>query len=354
MPNNYKNIAKSLINWYLIHKRDLPWRQTKDPYPVWLSEVILQQTRVAQGLPYYETFLEEFPTVSHLADASQEKVLKLWQGLGYYSRARNLHTAAQYVSEELQGTFPPNYKELLALKGVGDYTASAIASICYEEPVAVVDGNVYRVLSRLFADATPINTPKGVKRFKQLAQELLDEEQPGTFNQAIMEFGARQCVPQNPDCDSCVLKDSCRAFQQDAVGEFPVKLKKQKIKKRYFNYLVFLSDEGETLLQQRTGKGIWQNLYEFPLVETSKTVSGKRLQKNEQFQRITDDYASIEINEFQQKEIVHKLSHQHLYAKFWIVRVPKVHNGISIENIHDYPVPVLIQNFIEEFSVFNS
>ncbi|MCT8339095.1 A/G-specific adenine glycosylase [Flavobacteriaceae bacterium TK19130] len=354
MPNNYKNIAKSLINWYLIHKRDLPWRQTKDPYPVWLSEVILQQTRVAQGLPYYETFLEEFPTVSHLADASQEKVLKLWQGLGYYSRARNLHTAAQYVSEELQGTFPPNYKELLALKGVGDYTASAIASICYEEPVAVVDGNVYRVLSRLFADATPINTPKGVKRFKQLAQELLDEDQPGTFNQAIMEFGARQCVPQNPDCDICVLKDGCSAFQQDAVSELPVKLKKQKVKKRYFNYLVFISDEGETLLQQRTGKGIWQNLYEFPLVETSKTVSEKRLQKNEQFQRITDDYASLEINEFRQKEIVHKLSHQHLYAKFWIVRVAKVHNGISIQNIHDYPVPVLIQNFIEEFSVFNS
>ena len=262
------NFAKLLVSWYLDNRRPLPWRSTTDPYRIWLSEIILQQTRVDQGKPYYLSFVKSFPKVEDLASASEEEVLKLWQGLGYYSRARNLHASAKYVSNVLRGIFPSNYKDLLALKGVGDYTASAIASICYGEPVAVVDGNVYRVLSRIYGIDTPINSTEGVRQFKQLAQELLDKKDPATFNQGIMEFGATHCKPQNPLCDSCHFAAKCIAYNQNRIAELPVKLKKQKVKSRHFNYLVFISDKGETILEQRKGKGIWEGLYECPLVET--------------------------------------------------------------------------------------
>lgn len=269
------SLSKQLIFWYLQNKRELPWRKTKDPYRVWLSEIMLQQTRVAQGLPYFLKFTEAFPTVFDLAKAEESEVLKLWQGLGYYSRARNLHFTAKYISEELEGVFPKSYKELLQLKGVGDYTASAIASICYDESFAVVDGNVYRVLSRYFGVATSINSTKGIKEFKELAQTVIDETQPGVYNQAIMDFGALHCKPQNPLCDECPLAESCVALANNSVKELPVKEKKIKIKKRYFNYLVPVTEDNQTVLEERVGKGIWQGLYQFPLVETKKKRTKK-------------------------------------------------------------------------------
>ena len=218
------SFSKIVIRWYSGNNRKLPWRETQNPYFIWLSEIILQQTQVKQGLPYYEAFVKNFPTIYDLAAAEEQTVLKLWQGLGYYSRARNLHFTAQYIVNECNGVFPNTYKTLLKLKGVGDYTASAIASICFGEATAVVDGNVYRVLARYFGIDTPINTTDGIKQFKALAQELIDKKDPATFNQAIMEFGAMQCRPKTPDCLFCPLSTSCIAYNKGRVGELPVKL----------------------------------------------------------------------------------------------------------------------------------
>ena len=232
------DFSNSLIKWYLQNKRDLPWRNTIDPYFIWLSEIMLQQTRVAQGMPYFFAFTEAFPTVFDLAKASEQEVLKLWQGLGYYSRARNLHKTAQYVAFELDGKFPDNYKALLSLKGVGDYTAAAIASFSYNEVVPVVDGNVFRVLSRVFDIEADISQPASKKIFQELAMELMPKDHPAIFNQAIMEFGALQCVPKNPDCTICVMNDGCLALKMDKVNQLPVKLKKTKVTNRFFNYFI--------------------------------------------------------------------------------------------------------------------
>ena len=332
----------------------MPWRETKDPYRIWLSEIILQQTRVAQGLPYYVKFAETYPDVNALAAAPEEKVMKLWQGLGYYSRARNLHFTAKYVVNELGGVFPKTYKELLKLKGVGDYTASAIASICYDEPTAVVDGNVYRVLSRVFGIATPINTTSGIKQFKALAQELIDTSQPGTFNQALMEFGARHCVPQNPDCTRCIFATTCVALEESQVAAWPVKLKNLKIKKLYFNYIVPLSTDGKTVLQQRTNKGIWQKLYEFPLVETEQLVEAEALNKNKSFVELKNRFKFESVILYNETPIVHKLSHRTIETRFWIAECGKLDKkGIAISEITDFPVPVLIDSFISSFSDFH-
>ena len=345
--------AKNLIDWYLDNKRDLPWRSTKDPYFIWLSEIILQQTRVAQGTPYYLAFTSAFGDVKSLADAPQAKVLKLWQGLGYYSRARNLHIAAKYVANELDGIFPATYKGLLELKGVGDYTASAVGSICFDLPNAVVDGNVYRVLSRIFGISTPINTTQGVKDFKALAQQLLDTSQPGTYNQALMEFGARFCVPQNPNCEQCLFQYKCDAYKNKQVSVLPVKLKKLKVKKRYFNYIVLLSEDQKTVLQQRTDKGIWQQLYEFPLVETQQVVDEFELREELQFNQISALYGIDTLTLYKEKAVIHKLSHQHLYTRFWIAQTKsKLPQGLPIDKIDTYAVPVLISNFISEFEGF--
>jgi len=345
--------AKNLIDWYLDNKRDLPWRSTKDPYFIWLSEIILQQTRVAQGTPYYLAFTSAFGDVKSLADAPQAKVLKLWQGLGYYSRARNLHIAAKYVANELDGIFPATYNGLLELKGVGDYTASAVGSICFDLPNAVVDGNVYRVLSRIFGISTPINTTQGVKDFKALAQQLLDTSQPGTYNQALMEFGARFCVPQNPNCEQCLFQYKCDAYKNKQVSVLPVKLKKLKVKKRYFNYIVLLSEDQNTVLQQRTEKGIWQQLYEFPLVETQQVVDEFELREELQFNQISALYGIDTLTLYKEKAVIHKLSHQHLYTRFWIAQTKsKLPQGLPIDEIDTYAVPVLISNFISEFEGF--
>ncbi|MBV1888147.1 MAG: A/G-specific adenine glycosylase [Urechidicola sp.] len=350
--------SKSLIYWYLREKRDLPWRNTDNPYFIWLSEIILQQTRVDQGMSYYLKFIDQFPTVLDLANAKEYDILKLWQGLGYYSRARNLHFSANYIVDELDGIFPNTFSEILKLKGVGDYTASAIASICFNEPRAVVDGNVYRVLSRYFRIETPINSSRGIKEFKNLAQELLDENNPATHNQAIMEFGARMCKPQNPDCTICPLNDSCIALQQNKIKSLPVKDKKVKIRKRYFNYLVMISDNGKTKLNMREGKGIWQNLYEFPLIESENEIEVKELINQDNFKKlVANNKVSIQL--YNKDVIIHKLSHQHIFTKFYIVKnCADIDAEISWKKIDDFPVPKLIHNFIEElkstdiFSIF--
>lgn len=356
MPEKRTFFSNILITWYLKHKRDLPWRNESAPYLIWLSEIILQQTRVEQGLPYYLNFVERFPTVHELAAASEDEVLKLWQGLGYYSRARNLHHTAQHIACDLKGEFPTSYPELIKLKGIGDYTASAIASICSGEPTAVVDGNVYRVLSRIFGVATPINSAAGVKEFKQLAQQLIDVSQPGTFNQALMEFGARHCVPQNPDCSNCVFASRCEALKNDSVANLPVKLKQRPTRKRYFNYLVVLcQSQHTTLLKQRTSKGIWRNLYEFPLVETFVAVSKEQLQGTEQFVALSEQLDVAEITRYNEAPVIHKLSHQHLYTTFWIATIKKASTAfVPISEVRKYPVPVLIENFISEFTAFKN
>jgi len=360
MSINTTFFRKKLILWYLQNKRDLPWRGTTNPYFIWLSEIILQQTRVAQGLPYYLKFLTAFPTIDELANAQEAIVLKLWQGLGYYSRARNLHFTAKYITNELNGIFPSTYSELLKLKGVGDYTASAIASICYHESAAVVDGNVYRVLARVFGVTFPINSTIGIKEFKLLAQQLIDTDQPGTYNQAIMEFGARYCVPQNPDCNNCIFNDKCEAFASKKVALLPVKLPKAKIIKRYFNYIVVHSEDQKTILQQRTEKGIWQQLYEFPLIETEKEINYSHLKELQEYRTLSDVWNIQSLFLYNDISIVHKLSHQHLYTRFWIAEVAQLPGGvfktkqkkIPVAKVHGYAVPILIENFISDFPGF--
>jgi len=340
----------TLINWYSIKKRELPWRKTINPYYIWLSEIILQQTQVKQGLPYYEAFVAQYPTIFDLAEASETSILKLWQGLGYYSRARNLHATAKHIVNELNGEFPTNYKDLLKLKGVGDYTASAIASIAFNEVAAVVDGNVYRVLSRYFGIDTAINSSLGIKEFKSLASSLIDKEQPATYNQAIMEFGALQCKPKNPDCSICPLKDGCVALQKKIVDVLPVKLKKTKVTTKYFNFLVCIDHNKKTLFEKRINKGIWQNLYQFPLIESNQSLNA------EEFHLLNLDHSFLKTTPFDyalynETDIVHKLSHQHLYTKFWIIEIAQLPTeAIPIKSLTKYPAPVLISDFINTFS----
>lgn len=344
------DFSKTLTYWYSEYKRNLPWRGTKDPYLIWLSEIIMQQTQIRQGLPYYKAFLARFPRVFDLAAADENEVLKLWQGLGYYSRARNLHFTARYVANELNGEFPKTYKELLKLKGVGDYTASAIASICYNEAHAVVDGNVYRVLSRYFGIDTPINITAGIKLFKNRARDLLPKDNFGDYNQAIMEFGARQCKPQSPDCSKCPLNKTCSALQLDMVRHLPVKTNRVKITRKHFNYLVFISKDRTTILHKRTTKGIWQNMYQFPLAETDKDLLQEDFIIDPTIRRILNG-SEYNLDLYNEQPIAHKLSHQHLYTKFWILTVDELpQEGVEISKIESLPVPTLISNFIREFN----
>lgn len=339
--------SKTLITWYLKNKRELPWRKTTNPYFIWLSEIILQQTRVDQGLDYYLRFINSYPTVFELANAQENEVLKLWQGLGYYSRARNLHASAKYIVNECKGEFPNTFKEIIKLKGVGDYTASAIASISFNEPTAVVDGNVYRVLSRYFGIDTPINSTKGIKEFKALAQEVIDTDDPATHNQAIMEYGARMCKPQKPDCYICPLNNSCVALASKKVDSLPVKIKKLKIKNRYFNYMVVHTSDGFTVINERKGKGIWQNLYQFPLIETQRVIDLEELIQEKEFKSLFG-LQDLTIQQFNSVPIVHKLSHQHLYTTFWVIDTKDLAQATTPWKMVDkYPVPILIHNFIE-------
>lgn len=340
--------SNRLIQWYLENKRDLPWRNTSNPYKIWLSEIILQQTRVAQGLPYYIRFVENFPTVFDLANASEEQVLKLWQGLGYYSRGRNLHKTAQIIAFEFNGTFPKTYNELLQLKGIGTYTAAAIASFSQKEVVPVVDGNVFRVLARYFNVETDISSATAKKEFTALANELIDKKQPDLFNQALMEFGALQCVPKNPNCINCIFNESCAALQKKKVDLLPIKLNKTKVTERFFNYLVLEDKNGNSLIQQRTFKGIWHNLYEFPLLESEKELNEKEIiKKISTTSFLTNELVSIK--PFDEKSVLHLLSHQRLKIRFWDIKVKgNIENGISKEALKKFPFPIVIFNFIEK------
>ncbi|GAL73754.1 A/G-specific adenine glycosylase [Nonlabens ulvanivorans] len=337
-----------LIKWYEIHKRDLPWRATQDPYRIWLSEVILQQTRVNQGLPYYENFVNTYPTVYQLAAAPQENVLKLWQGLGYYSRARNLHMAAQQVVD-MGGLFPDSYKELLKLKGVGDYTAAAIASFAYKEVVPVVDGNVYRVLSRIYGISTPINESAGIKEFKKLASQLIDHNQPDVYNQAIMEFGALQCLPRNPDCGTCPFSDDCIALSDNRIDELPVKIKKAKVKKLHHHYIVLQTPQDNTMLQERPQSGIWAGLFEFPFIESDGALLSVEFRDKLQQQEWWSGFRFRE-SVYNHDPIIHKLSHRKIHAYFWIVEIDQeIENGITIQQAFQKPLHILMHRFMSSF-----
>ncbi len=337
-----QNFSHILIRWYAHHKRTLPWRDVNDPYLVWLSEIILQQTQVSQGLPYYEKFVGAFPDVFSLANADEQQVLKLWQGLGYYSRARNLHHTARVVAREMNGEFPTTYKGLILLKGVGDYTAAAIASICFGEAVPTVDGNVYRVLSRVFGIKTPINEHKAKAEFKALAQSLMAIRSPGLFNQAIMEFGALQCAPKNPDCERCPMMQMCFAFEHRIIEQLPVKLKKVRIKKRFFDYLIFKLPNDKTLLHKRENKDIWRHLYQFPLIESQTFPDLETIHKKA--------HAIAQVNRLKlltPEPIRHKLTHQDISIRFWeIVSDKVIDDSLDWTLVGEYPLPIAIHKFL--------
>lgn len=340
--------VKNILLYYKHNKRELPWRDTKDPYKIWLSEIILQQTQVKQALSYYLQFIQKFPTVQHLANATEDEVLHLWQGLGYYSRARNLHYAAKQIIKEFNGQFPATYQDILKLKGIGHYTAAAIASIAYNLPYAVLDGNVYRVLSRYFGIETPIDTTEGKKYFQNLAQELLDRQNPSEYNQGIMEFGATYCKPANPDCLHCVLNKYCIAFHQKKVEKLPVKSKIILKKNRYFNYFIFIEDKKYTYIQKRNNADIWRGLYQFYLVESKNKLLSLKEIKNFLAEKLIS-FQSIDIS----NTYKHILTHQTLFIQFINVYISKSKLKLDIKKIplhqlHQYPFPIVIKNFIRE------
>lgn len=346
-------LAPTLEQWYEHHKRDLPWRHTRDPYRIWLSEIILQQTRVAQGKPYYERFVSAYPTVADMALADEQSLLRLWQGLGYYSRARNLHQTARYVTEQLAGEFPKTYQDLLKMRGIGAYTAAAIASFAFGERVAVVDGNVYRVLARIFGIDQDITTTTAKKTFATLAGRLIHyAADPATFNQAIMEFGAIQCTPVAPDCLLCPLQQRCVAYQTGRQHKLPVKAKKAPVRERYFNYLVFRNGN-KLAMGERTDRDIWQNLYDFYLIETDEPVPALRdlLVPDSVAGLVQKGGASAP-----RIETTQLLSHQRIRAVFYPINLPEeaispLPSGLqwySIEQISHLPKPVLITNYLEK------
>ncbi|MFC6996203.1 A/G-specific adenine glycosylase [Rufibacter roseus] len=346
--------SSTLKNWYHRHRRPLPWRETRDPYAIWLSEVILQQTRVRQGLPYYLSFMERFPTVHDLANAPEDEVLRLWQGLGYYSRARNLHFTAKQVVSEFGGRFPEGYHGLLQLKGVGSYTAAAIASFAYKEQVAVLDGNVYRVLARVFGRHENIAAPASKKVFEKLANELIPVDEPDTYNQAIMEFGAIQCTPVAPDCLFCPLQQVCFAFQNGLVQTLPVKEKAKSSRARFFHYFVFQL-EGQLYLKKRPGNDIWQGLYDFFCLETDTAHPSTDYLQQQLNQSLGIDISAPTPTG---KIYKHILSHQKISAQFYLIPLDsrlreKESNNIglqlySLSQIEELPKPILIDSFLKE------
>jgi A/G-specific adenine glycosylase len=347
--------TQNLIRWHESHNRPLPWKGEKNPYLVWLSEIILQQTRVEQGLPYFEKFRQRFPDVHSLAAATEDEVLKLWEGLGYYSRARNLHQTARFVSQQLAGRFPESFADLRLLKGIGDYTAAAIASFAFGLPHAVVDGNVFRVLARVFGIFQATDSAASKKKFRELAEKLLDKEQPARYNQAIMDFGASQCTPANPACSVCPMNTFCSAHQHHLVNELPVKSKKITRSTRYFNYLVINHNDGY-YIRKRTENDIWKNLYEFPMIETTVPYGeyqslGTELEKRGL--RLWPDYAPpVLISTVRQV-----LTHQVIEAKFW--NFPALQNPVryndwelcDISNLKMRAFPLIVSKFIKQNSL---
>lgn len=341
--------CKRLLDWYEENKRDLPWRESDNPYLIWISEIILQQTQVKQGYGYYLRFIERFPDLLSLAEATEEEVMKYWQGLGYYSRARNLHAAAR----SMQGVFPTTYQGVRALKGVGDYTAAAICSFAYGMPYAVVDGNVYRVLARYLGIDTPIDTAAGKKLFAALAQEMLDKNRPALYNQSIMDFGALQCTPSKPACHTCPLSDSCEALAKGCVDQWPVKQHKVKSVNRYFNY-IYVRIGAYTVLKKRTEADIWQNLFEFPLVESPTHLSEEEFLRSEELTALLIPGEEVAIRPLW-LNVKHVLSHRVIYANFYEVVLPEnsaAFGGylkIKQEELEQYAVSRLVHLFIEKY-----
>lgn len=350
------DITEKLLGWYSANKRTLPWRGESDPFRIWLSEIILQQTRVEQGLPYYLRFISTFPGVSDLARASESQVLRLWQGLGYYSRARNLHKTAKQIMEHHNGNFPTTFQQLIKLPGIGDYTAAAIASIAFNQPVPAVDGNIKRIISRILNLEENIQSAKTYKRIKDTCKEMMAQHDPGTFNQALMDLGALQCTPKNPKCPLCPVQDHCLAYSENTVNERPVKYKKQKKTVRYFNYLVIESvKNGNThiYIEQRKQKDIWTHLYQFPLCESTELWDKKSL--IHQLKRFLPEQDNLIVSSIS-RPYKHLLSHQTIHARFFRVQilesVPVSANtswvSIPRENISDYAIPRLIEQYLEE------
>jgi A/G-specific adenine glycosylase len=345
--------APTLERWYEHHKRDLPWRHTRDPYRIWLSEIILQQTRVAQGKPYYERFVDTYPTVADMARADERDLLRLWQGLGYYSRARNLHQTARYVTNELDGKFPDSFRELLKMKGIGVYTAAAIASFAFGERVPVVDGNVYRVLARVFGIDQDITTTTAKKTFAALAERLIESAgDPATYNQSIMEFGAIQCTPVSPDCLLCPLQQQCVAYLTGRQNRLPVKARKAPVRDRFFNYLVFRNN-GKVALKERTDRDVWQSLYDFYLLETDEP------QPTFRDLVLPESVAALLAQgrpAGEPVETIQLLSHQRIRAVFYVIDLPdglieSLPAGLqwyTIDQARQLPKPVLVTNYLEK------
>ena len=328
----------------------MPWKGETDPYKIWLSEIILQQTRVEQGWDYYNRFVKTFPSIEKLARASEQKVFKLWEGLGYYTRCKNLLATAKFIASEKKGKFPNNYDDILVLKGVGPYTAAAIASFAFNLPHAVVDGNVFRVLSRFFAIDTPIDNGTGKKQFTALAEELLDKKQAGIYNQALMDFGAVVCKPKNPLCTACPLKTECRAFAQDKIDKLPVKAGKINKKKRWFYYFV-VEENGKILVKKRGPKDIWENLYEFTLLETQSSATIDFLRKAEIIKNLYTK-SKFEIKHIS-KLYKQQLSHQTIQGRFIYVTIKnniqlKGYKAVTYKEITKLPFPKFITAYLAE------
>jgi len=349
---NFLFFSQKLANWYAVNHRNLPWRNINDPYRIWISEIILQQTRIVQGLEYYNRFVRRFPNVRSLAESSEREVLKYWQGLGYYSRARNLHAAARSIVSEYDGEFPCRYEDVLRLKGIGEYTAAAIVSFAWNQPYPVVDGNVYRFLSRLFAIDEPIDTSKGKKYFTELAAELMDGSQADAFNQAIMEFGALQCVPSSPDCGICPFRNECLAYSHRTIACYPVKQNKTQTKNLYLYYF-HIHDAEHLYLKQRQGRGIWQNLFEFPLIESKNALSFEEIIQAFSSKKWFPDNLTCDFR-LKTENRKHVLSHRILYANFYELKLkhlpdaPKELIRIAHTTMDDYPVHRLMQFYLEK------
>jgi len=340
------------MKWYDRNKRDLPWRETGDPYKIWISEVILQQTRVAQGIDYYLRFIQAFPDVASLARAETDEVMKLWQGLGYYTRARHLHEAARQITRQYRGKLPCSYDELITIRGIGEYSAAAIASMAFHEPVPLVDGNVFRVISRLFMIGFQQGTGAAKKAVRKIAWEIMNPEKPGLHNQAIMEFGAIQCTPKNPGCSVCIFRANCKAYRNGKVEEYPVTGKKGKLRDRFFNYLFIRTGEN-TVIRKRKGNDIWKGLYEFPLIETSTDIPKHNLPGSADWNALFAGVQPVVITVSDTDK--HLLSHQRIHARFFIITLESLspllieeYLSIPVRDLGKYPVPRLIERFLGE------
>lgn len=347
------DFADEITHWYQLHKRDLPWRQSTDPYVIWLSEIILQQTRVDQGKPYFYRFLEKYPDVSAFANATEEEILKLWQGLGYYSRARNMLKTAQFIQREFNGNFPGQYSELIKLKGVGEYTAAAIASFAANEPKAVVDGNVYRILARWFGIEEPVNSTKGKKTYQQIADRLLNPMNPGLHNQAMMEFGALMCKPKNPGCIICPVNAACYAFNHQVISRLPVKLKKNKIRERFFNYFVILDDQ-HIILKKRGEKDIWANMYDFPLFESTLNLDVEKVCKLSGFEKFLGKSKIIDISLLENTMLTHqKIFYRFIYLKMDPKQIilPQDWFLVASDGLEKYPTPKIVSQCLNKIFI---